>query len=59
MKDALIVNPHATDDVAAAIKAALDMPLEERKSRWAALYDNVCNEDISWWRRQFFAPLSA
>ena len=59
MKEAIIVNPHATDDVAAAIKTALNMPLAERKTRWKALYKNVCEEDITWWRQQFFAPLTA
>lgn len=58
MKEAIIVNPHATDEVAAAIKQALGMPLEERQQRWKALYQNVCDEDINWWRKQFFAPLT-
>lgn len=59
MKNAIIVNPHATDDVAAAIKQALDMPLAERQQRWKKLYKNVCDEDINWWRKKFFAPLTA
>jgi trehalose 6-phosphate synthase len=59
MKEAIIVNPHATDDVADAIKTALNMPIAERKSRWEALYRNVCEEDITWWRQQFFAALTA
>ncbi len=59
MQDAIIVNPHATDEVAQAIKQALEMPLSERKKRWEALYQNVCDEDIKWWRDQFFAPLKS
>jgi len=57
MTQALIVNPHDTSSVASAIKQALDMPLAERKERWAALYQNICDEDITWWRERFFAPI--
>ncbi|WP_051279434.1 alpha,alpha-trehalose-phosphate synthase (UDP-forming) [Hellea balneolensis] len=57
MNDALIVNPHDTDSVADAISQALKMPIDERKTRWAALYKNICEEDIVWWRKRFFAPV--
>ena len=57
MTQALIVNPHDTSSVATAIKEALDMPLAERKRRWSTLYKNICDEDISWWRERFFAPV--
>ena len=57
MTQALIVNPHDTSSVAATIKQALNMPLAERKERWAALYQNICDEDITWWRERFFAPI--
>jgi trehalose 6-phosphate synthase len=57
MDQALIVNPHDTSGVAAAIKRGLDMTLEERKERWRALYDGVCQEDISWWRRRFLKDI--
>ncbi len=55
MKDALIVNPHDTEMVADTIVQALDMPLEERKTRWNALWDGICQQDINWWRERFMA----
>ena len=56
MKEALIVNPYDTEAVAETIHQALNMPLSERKERWAALYEGVSSEDINWWRARFFAP---
>ena len=38
---ALLVNPHETDAVAAALKRALEMPLEERRERHAPMM-NIC-----------------
>lgn len=55
MRDAVIVNPHDIDGTADAIHQALNMPLDERKSRWNALYDGIRNEDIDWWRTRYFA----
>ena len=34
---ALIVNPYDTDATAAAIRRALEMPLDERQARWSAM----------------------
>lgn len=53
MKDALIVNPFAQEDVADAIKRALAMPLEERRRRWRSLMDGVEKDDIVAWRDAF------
>ena len=58
MKAALIVNPYDTEMVAQTIACALEMPLEERKSRWSELYEGVVTQDINWWRERFFAPPS-
>ena len=41
---ALIVNPHETDAVAAALKRALEMPLEERRERHAPMLDHLAGE---------------
>jgi trehalose 6-phosphate synthase len=57
LKEALQVNPYSAEDVADAIKIALAMPLQERIQRWKAMFDNVCDEDVVWWRRRFTEAL--
>jgi trehalose 6-phosphate synthase len=54
---ALMVNPHDPDGIAAAIRRALAMPLDERVRRWRALNEVVRAEDIGWWRRRFLGAL--
>lgn len=54
---ALIVNPHDPDDVAAALRRAVGMPLAERRRRWQALDSCVRNEDAGWWQRSVIAAL--
>ena len=58
MEEALIVNPHETEGMAAAIKAALDMPLDERKARYAAMYDTIARNNIQSWADSFLARLA-
>ena len=57
MKEALIVNPFAQEDVADAIKRALAMSVEERRRRWRALMDGVEKDDIVAWRDAFVSRL--
>jgi trehalose 6-phosphate synthase len=56
---ALMVNPYSPDDVADAIDTALAMPREERIARWQPMFDNVCDEDVIWWRKRFTEMLAA
>ena len=62
LKSALLVNPHDTEQVAAALHQALSMPLEERQRRWQEAREVICEKDIDWWRDsmlddlQVFAP---
>jgi len=53
MKDALLINPYAREEMADAIEAALKMPLDERKRRWKSLMKCVAEEDVIWWREKF------
>jgi len=55
--EALIVNPHDTGSVAAAIARALEMPLAEQRSRMTALRDSVAAHDVHRWARSFLADL--
>jgi trehalose 6-phosphate synthase len=57
MTEALIVNPFSRDDVADAIRRALDMPLPERRARWEALMEHVTRDDVTQWREDFVAAL--
>ena len=59
MSDALLVNPHSADDMAHAIKTALDMPLEERKARYEKLIVTVRDENVTEWTKDFISDLSA
>jgi trehalose 6-phosphate synthase len=51
MTEALLVNPFDIEDMAAAIDAALAMPLAERQRRHRALMEVVRRSDVSTWRR--------
>ncbi|WP_152048027.1 alpha,alpha-trehalose-phosphate synthase (UDP-forming) [Aureimonas psammosilenae] len=57
LAEALIVNPFATDDVAAALERALAMPLEERQERWRAMRDKVFANTAAVWCRNFIEAL--
>jgi trehalose 6-phosphate synthase len=57
LKDALIVNPYDTDQVAAALQLALTMPLEERIARWSSMMGVLTRNSISVWRDRFLAAL--
>jgi trehalose 6-phosphate synthase len=54
---ALIVNPHETDAVAAALKRALEMPLEDRRERHAPMLAHLLKHDIKWWARSYTSTL--
>jgi trehalose 6-phosphate synthase len=55
---ALLVNPYDPETVAASIAHALSMPLEERRTRHAALFRVISENDIHWWGAHFLAALT-
>jgi len=57
LKDALLVNPYSKDEISDAIKAAINMPRQERVRRWESMIDSVRNEDVLAWRHAFVAAL--
>jgi trehalose 6-phosphate synthase len=59
LKDALLVNPYSKDEISDAIRAALEMPREERIRRWRAMNDNVRTENVVAWREAFVRALEA
>jgi trehalose 6-phosphate synthase len=54
---ALIVNPHETDAVAAALKRALEMPLAERRERHAPMLEHLLENDVRKWAEDYLATL--
>ena len=56
--EALIVNPHETEGVAAALKRALDMPLEERRRRYNAMFEHLSKNDIERWAKGYLSTLA-
>jgi len=55
---ALIVNPHETEGMAQAMRTALEMPLDERKARFSAMFERISRNDIDRWTETFLARLS-
>ena len=41
MPEAVIVNPYSAEGVAGALQTALNMPLDERRDRWQAIFDRI------------------
>jgi trehalose 6-phosphate synthase len=59
MREALLVNPYDIPATAQAIQRALQMPLDERRTRHAALLAQIRAQDVHWWRRSFLDALAA
>jgi trehalose 6-phosphate synthase len=57
MKEALIVNPYDIEEMADAIKVALDMGLTERRERHEALLAGIRRHDTFVWCRSFLDSL--
>jgi trehalose 6-phosphate synthase len=55
---ALLVNPYDPETVATSIAHALSMPLEERRTRHAALFRVISENDIHWWGEHFLTALT-
>ncbi len=54
---ALIVNPHEPEAVAAAIRFALEMPLDARQARYQRMMDVLRRNDIHSWTSRFLSTL--
>ena len=58
LREALLVNPHDLDGVAAALEQAVRMPEEEQTRRMRALRDVVLRHDVHRWAKAFIDVLS-
>jgi trehalose 6-phosphate synthase len=57
LDQALIINPHEAEAVAAALKRALEMPIEERRSRHERMFLHLAKNDIEAWAKDYLAAL--
>lgn len=57
LREALIVNPYDVEEMADAVKAALEMGLTERRERHEALLTNIRRHDTFAWCRSFLDSL--
>lgn len=58
LTEALLVNPYDIEGTANAIHLALQMPVEERRTRYQALMESIRRYDVHWWCDTFLATLS-
>ncbi|MGS0741014.1 alpha,alpha-trehalose-phosphate synthase (UDP-forming) [Glaciimonas sp. GG7] len=58
LKEALLVNPYDIERTAQVIAQALQMPLEERITRHAALLRRIKEHDVHWWCASFLTTLA-
>jgi trehalose 6-phosphate synthase len=58
LTEALIVNPHESDAVAAALKRALEMPLLERRERHGPMLEHLLVHNIERWAEDYLAALA-
>ena len=56
-RGAVLVNPYSPDDISHAVRIALDMPLEERKSRYAAMIGTIRDDNVQAWTIRFCGDL--
>jgi trehalose 6-phosphate synthase len=59
LSEAILVNPFDQEGMADAIWQGLEMPLEQRKERWAAMMSTLRRNDTTAWRERFLDALAA
>ncbi|MDK1389923.1 trehalose-6-phosphate synthase [Sinorhizobium sp. 7-81] len=55
--EAILVNPYDPEDVAGAIETALDMPRDERITRWTAMMERLRKHNVYRWCDDFLSSL--
>jgi len=58
LKDALIVNPFATEEIANAVHTAITMPAAERQRRMARMREAVQVNNVYRWAAEFVMALA-
>jgi trehalose 6-phosphate synthase len=58
LRDALIVNPYDIEEMAEAIRIALEMGLEEQKTRMRSMRETLKNRNIYYWATDLITALA-
>jgi trehalose 6-phosphate synthase len=58
LREALLVNPNSAEEIAEALKRALNMSKAERIERWRAMFASVSRDDVTAWRDAFVTALA-
>jgi trehalose-6-phosphate synthase/Kef-type K+ transport system membrane component KefB len=59
LREALIINPYEIEGFAGALAAAVDMPIEERRSRMRAMRRNVAGRNVFSWASDILEGLES
>ncbi|HXV84927.1 MAG TPA: trehalose-phosphatase, partial [Candidatus Binatia bacterium] len=57
LPEAIIINPNNREEIAEALKTALEMPREEQMRRNAIMQNRLCRYDVGRWAMDFLAEL--
>ena len=57
LQGAVLVNPYDMESTAGALAEALVMPLDERKTRWSYMYEQLKRNDVTRWSEKFLEVL--
>ncbi|MCI0483149.1 MAG: trehalose-6-phosphate synthase, partial [candidate division NC10 bacterium] len=58
LRDALIVNPYNIDQMAEAIRSAIEMPVDEQKARMQRMRDTLKTHNIYRWAANLITELA-
>ena len=58
LRDALIVNPYGIEEIAEAIRTALEMSLAEQKARMQAMRETLKSRNIYYWAGNLITALA-
>jgi trehalose-6-phosphate synthase len=58
LRDALLVNPYDMDEMAAAVRAAVEMPADERRIRMTRMHQLIREQNVYWWAGRLVSELS-
>ncbi|MGY0392785.1 bifunctional alpha,alpha-trehalose-phosphate synthase (UDP-forming)/trehalose-phosphatase [Bizionia sp. KMM 8389] len=59
MNEAILINPNSFEDFVTALNKALNMPLDEQKSRMKILQKRLKRYDVEKWAKEFLEALKA
>jgi trehalose 6-phosphate synthase/phosphatase len=58
LSEAVIINPYDIEGLAASMRDAIEMPMEEQRVSMAALREKVLSRDVHWWVESFLDAMN-